>query len=65
MPQTSQTYLGCLQNKAEVEITNSGPVEIRIFHGWVLCGYTVRDPITWEPILVLCSSCCRKHGFRW
>ncbi|SRR6266849_1709352 len=56
---------GCLENRAEWECSNSNAKKIRTLHGWVLCGYTVYDPTTWEPMLVLCSTCCRKRGYLW
>jgi hypothetical protein len=60
-----QKLPGCLENKAEWECVDSNATKIRSLHGWVLCGYTVRDPLTWEPILVLCDACCHKRGYRW
>jgi hypothetical protein len=61
----SKTLLGCVENRAEWECHGRELVRIRKSFGWVLCGHLVYDTLTWEPILVLCTECCEKHGFRW
>jgi len=60
-----QRLPGCLENRAEWECIDSNAKEIRKSFGYVLCGYTAYDPTTWEPRLVLCSTCSQKFGYRW
>jgi len=60
-----QKLPGCVENRAQWEIAGSNVEKIHPGYGWVLCGHTVYDPITWEPKLVLCDTCCKKRGYRW
>jgi hypothetical protein len=60
-----QKLPGCVENRAEWEIAGSNLEKIHLGYGWVLCGHTVYHPITWEPKLVLCDTCCKKRGYRW
>jgi hypothetical protein len=60
-----QKLSGCVENRAEWECVGSNVEKIRPGYGWVLCGHTVYHPLTWEPRLVLCDTCCKKRGYRW